>query len=66
MSPQLLAHLLKLQRQTRRHVTLDNRERAALGYGGRITTVRDFYRPLELVRWRWNRPRDWAPTVWMG
>lgn len=54
MSPGLLERLLRLQRQTRRDVSAANRDvRAELaprvGFGS--YTVRDYFRPAELV-WR--------------
>lgn len=63
MSPTLLAHLRRIERQTREYVSADNADRRAgrphlRRPGGRQTNVTDFYRPLECVRMSaWNRPR---------
>lgn len=46
MSPQLLALLQSVARETRRHVAADNVNGPR---HGRMTAVTDFYRPAELV-----------------
>lgn len=54
MSPTLLAHLLRLQRQTLRDIADDNRR---VRLYGRKTNVTDFYSPHALtMRYRYCRP----------
>lgn len=54
MSPNVLAHLLKLQRQTARWIADDNRERTARDATGRKTNASDFHSPL--AQCKWHRP----------
>jgi len=54
MSPNAIAHLQRIARRTRVYVMTENHDLAAKVAQGfppiRIYTVRDYYRPLDIVR----------------